>query len=211
MPREHTANGISLDIIRLAQTGDRAAFAELVRMSRRRVLGTIGRLIARPEDAEDVGQEVFLRMHASIGRLQSAEAFDLWLWRLTTNATYDYLRKRPRTRREVRISDLLDGQVNAAANSVSCQLEREERDRRRTIEYVDSLLAQLSPNDRILIVMREVEGLSMEELAAVLGIKVGAVKLRLFRARNRLRQVLKPEQVRPRRVAPATAVAAQQA
>jgi RNA polymerase sigma-70 factor (ECF subfamily) len=211
MPQEHTANGIGLDVIRLAQTGDMAAFAELVRLSRRRVLGTVSRLIARPEDAEDVSQEVFLRMHASIGRLQAPEAFDLWLWRLTTNATYDYLRKQPRTRREVRISDLLEGQVDAAANTASCRLARDERDRRRTIEYVDALLAQLSPADRILLVMREVEGLSMEELAAVLRIKVGAVKLRLFRARNRLRQVLNPERVEVRRVGAPVAVAAQQA
>jgi RNA polymerase sigma-70 factor (ECF subfamily) len=183
------ANRTCLDVIRLAQTGDKAAFAELVRISRRRVLGTISRLIARPEDVEDVGQEVFLRMHASIGKLQTPEAFDLWLWRLTTNAAYDYLRKRPR-HREVRVSDLPDDQVYAATNSASCQVARDERDRNRTIDYVDSLLAQLSPSDRILIVMREVEGLTMEELAGVLRINVGAVKLRLFRARNRLRHVL---------------------
>src|SRR5262249_22495022 len=101
---EHTAKGIPLDVIRLAKTGNRAAFTQLVEINRRRVLGTIGRLIARPEDVEDVAQEVFLRMHASIGRLLTPEAFDVWLSRLTSHATYDYLRGRPK-RREVRVSD----------------------------------------------------------------------------------------------------------
>src|SRR5215467_9579435 len=153
MPTQHTGKCIGLDIIRRAQRGEMAAFAELVHLTRRRVLGSIGRLIARPDDVEDVAQEVFLRMHTGIGRLQTPEAFDLWLYRLTTNATYDYLRKRPSIRREVRVSDLLEDQLAAAANLASCEVDREERERRRTIEYVDGLLAHLSASDRILIVM----------------------------------------------------------
>jgi RNA polymerase sigma-70 factor (ECF subfamily) len=191
MPVNQTASGVSFELLRSAQSGDRAAFGELVGLCRRRVMGTIGRMIARPEDIEDVAQEVFLRMHRSIGQLQTYEAFDLWAYRLTTNATYDYLRHRPR-RNEVRMSDLLERQVSAANDSASYQSALDELDRKRTIDYVDSLLAQLSPSDRILLVMREVEGLNLEELAVVLGIKVGAVKLRLFRARNRLRRVLEP-------------------
>src|SRR5215467_4440573 len=206
MPLDHTANPSIVSLIRLAQTGDMAAFTELVRVSRRRIFGNITRLIARPEDVEDVAQEVFLRMHGSIRQLLTPEAFDVWLWRLTSNAAYDYLRKRPR-RREIRISDLLEDQVDAATDSASCQLAREDRDRRRTIDYVDSLLAQLSPSDRILLVMREVEGLSMDEVSAVLGINVGAVKLRLFRARHRMRKLLNADPVRLWRVGTATAVA----
>jgi RNA polymerase sigma-70 factor (ECF subfamily) len=182
-----TAGGINIELIRSVQGGDLAAFGELVAQCRRRVLGTVSRMIARPEDVEDVAQEVFLRMHKSIRQLQVPEAFDLWSYRLTTHATYDYLRSRPR-RREVRMSDLLEGEVETASDSASCQSLREERERLRTIEYVDDLLGQLSPAHRIVIVMREVEGLSMQEMAAVLGISIPAAKVRLFRARQRLRQ-----------------------
>jgi RNA polymerase sigma-70 factor (ECF subfamily) len=189
---EHTANGVSLDLISAARSGDRQAFGDLVRGCRRRVLSIISRMIARPEDVEDVGQEVFLRMHLSIPRLQVPEAFDLWVFRLTTNTAYDYLRRRP-CRPELRMSDLLEQEVDAANDSASLQHLRDEHERRRTVEYVDSLLDRLCPSDRLLLVMREVEGLSMEELAVVLGIQAGAVKLRLFRARHRLRRALNPE------------------
>jgi RNA polymerase sigma-70 factor (ECF subfamily) len=196
MPVNQTASGVSFDLIRSARNGDRAAFSELAVQCRRRVMGTINCMIARPEDVEDVAQEVFIRMHRSIPHLKDHEAFELWSYRLTTNATYDYLRKRPR-RREVRMSDLSERQVDAATDIASRQSARDEHERARTIDYVDGLLARLSPSDRILLVMREVEGLSLAELAAVLGINVGAVKLRLFRARNRLRRILQPNPTVP--------------
>jgi RNA polymerase sigma-70 factor (ECF subfamily) len=130
-------------------------------------------------------------MYTSIGRLREPAAFDFWLYRLTLNGAYDYLRKRPR-RRDILMADLEEREVAVAAASASWQVLRDEQDRRRTIEYVDSLLENLSPADRLLIVMREVDGLTMEELSEVLGVSVGAVKLRLFRARNRLRRILSP-------------------
>ncbi|MDE3167944.1 MAG: sigma-70 family RNA polymerase sigma factor [Acidobacteriota bacterium] len=181
-----TASGIRLGLIRSVQEGDRTAFEELVLNCRRRVMSTVSRVIARPEDVEDVAQDVFLRMYLSIGRLQTSEAFDLWLYRLTMNATYDYLRKRPRRRREVRMSDLTEEREDWTSR----QALREEQGRVRTVEFVDGLLEQLSASDRVLLLMREVEGLSMQELAGALGITAGAVKLRLFRARARLRRAM---------------------
>jgi RNA polymerase sigma-70 factor (ECF subfamily) len=149
-------------------------------------------MISCRQDTEDVAQEVFFRMHTSIGRLREPAAFDFWLYRLTLNAAYDYLRRRPRRRRDVLMADLEEREMDVAAASASRQALRDEQERLRTIDYVDSLLAHLSPSDRILIVMREVEGLTMEELSEVLGVSVGAVKLRLFRARNRVRRILSP-------------------
>jgi RNA polymerase sigma-70 factor (ECF subfamily) len=172
-------------------------------------MGTISRMIARPEDVEDVAQEAFLRMYVSIGQLQTPEAFDLWMYRLTTHAAYDHLRKRP-LRLDVRLADLDDQQVEAATAYRSRQSCREEQERRRIIECVDDLLSQLSPAARILIVMREVEGLTMEEMAAVLGIRVGAAKVRLFRARARLREILSADSAPPRPVRAAAMLAAGQ-
>jgi RNA polymerase sigma-70 factor (ECF subfamily) len=128
-------------------------------------------------------------MHTSIGRLREPAAFDFWLYRLTLNGAYDYLRKRPR-RRDVLMADLEDREVEVAAAAAGWQALRDQQDRLRIIDYVDTLLANLSPKDRILIVMREVEGLTMEEMSEVLGVSAGAAKLRLFRARTRLRQIL---------------------
>src|SRR3981189_218077 len=110
---------VDFELIRRAQRGDSAAFNDVVLAYRKRILGTITRLIARPEDVEDVAQEVFLRLYFSLDQLRTAEVFEPWLYRLTVNAAYDYLRRQKR-RPEHRMSDLSEQQVmlaDAAAGS----------------------------------------------------------------------------------------------
>ena len=87
---------VDFEVIKRAQSGDGAAFNEIVLAYRKRILGTIARLIGRPEDVEDVGQEVFLRLYFALDQLRTAEVFEPWLYRLTVNAAYDYLRKQKR-------------------------------------------------------------------------------------------------------------------
>src|SRR5436190_24396796 len=101
---------VDFGLITRAQKGDSAAFNEIVLAYRKRILGTITRLIARPEDVEDVAQEVFLRLYFSLDQLRKEEVFEPWLYRLTVNAAYDYLRKQ-RRRQEFRMSDLSEQQV----------------------------------------------------------------------------------------------------
>ena len=81
------------ELIERARSGDDAAFGQLVSVYRKRILGTISRLIGRPEDVEDVAQDVFLRLYFSLDQLRTAEVFEPWLYRLTVNACYDYLRR----------------------------------------------------------------------------------------------------------------------
>src|SRR3989475_7248323 len=104
---------VDFDLIKRAQNGDAPAFNQVVQAYRKRILGTIARLIARPDDVEDVGQEVFLRLYFSLDQLRTAEVFEPWLYRLTVNAAYDYLR-RQRRRHEARMADLSDQQVMMA-------------------------------------------------------------------------------------------------
>src|SRR6266699_5015916 len=101
---------VEFEQIQKARSGDDAAFNQVVLAYRKRILGTITRLIARPEDVEDVAQEVFLRLYFSLDQLRTAEVFEPWLYRLTVNAAYDYLRKQ-RRRQEFRMSDLSEQQV----------------------------------------------------------------------------------------------------
>jgi RNA polymerase sigma-70 factor (ECF subfamily) len=139
-------------VVLRAQTGELAAFGELVGLYRRRVMGTISQLIARPEDVEDVAQEVFLRVHKIPPQIQKLEAFEVWSHKLTMSSVYDYLRRRQPRRPEIRMSDLMEEQMDAALESSSVQWLRDEEQRRRTVEYFDDLLAQLSASDRILMV-----------------------------------------------------------
>jgi len=176
---------VDFEVIKRAQQGDGAAFNEVVLAYRKRILGTIARLIARTEDVEDVGQEVFLRLYFSLDQLRTPEVFEPWLYRLTVNAAYDYLRKQ-RRRQESRMADLSEQQVMIADAMASGKLDQEGRRRQQVRETVDALLGAVSEDDRILLTLKEVEGLSLKELELIYHVSENALKVRLFRARQRV-------------------------
>src|SRR5271156_5442678 len=150
---------VEFELIGQAQAGNDAAFNRIVTAYRKRILGTIGRLIGRPEDVEDVGQEVFLRLYYSLDQLRTPEVFEPWLYRLTVNAAYDYLRRQKR-RRESRMSDLSEQQGMMADAAAGVQKQGEEVRRAKVREMVQSLLGEVSEDDRILLMLKEVEGLT---------------------------------------------------
>src|SRR5436190_10182243 len=176
---------VDFELIKRAQKGDGAAFNEVVLAYRKRILGTIARLIARPDDVEDVGQEVFLRLYFSLEQLRSPEVFEPWLYRLTVNAAYDYLRKQ-RRRQESRMADLTEQQVMIADAVAGGKLDQEDRRKQQLRETIDALLCSVSEEDRILLTLKEVEGLSLKELEAIYHVNENALKVRLFRARQRV-------------------------
>jgi len=176
---------VDFELIKRAQGGDNAAFNEIVVAYRKRILGTITRLIARQEDVEDVAQEVFLRLFFSLDQLRTAEVFEPWLYRLTVNAAYDYLRKQ-RRRQEFRMSDLSEQQVMMADAQAGGKAEQDEQYQKKIRESVDSLLGAVSEQDRMLLILKEVEGLSLKELEKIYKVNENALKVRLFRARQRV-------------------------
>ena len=176
---------VDFELIKRAQAGDNAAFNEIVLAYLKRILGTITRVIARPEDVEDVAQEVFLRLYFSLDQLRTAEVFEPWLYRLTVNAAYDYLRKQ-RRRPEYRMSDLSEQQVMMADAVAGGKVEHDEQYQKKIRESVDALLGAVSEQDRILLMLKEVEGLSLKELEKIYQVNENALKVRLFRARQRV-------------------------
>ena len=176
---------VDFELIKRAQKGEGAAFNQVVSVYRRRILGTIARLIGRPEDVEDVGQEVFLRLYFSLDQLRTPEVFEPWLYRLTINASYDYLRKH-RRRMEARMSDLSEQQVMMADAVASAKADLEGGRQRKIRETAEVLLAAVSEEDRILLTLKEVEGLSLKELEKIYEVNENALKVRLFRARQRV-------------------------
>jgi len=175
---------VDFELIKRAREGEDAAYSEVVQAYRERILGTIARLIGRPEDVEDVGQEVFLRLYFSLDQLRSPEVFEPWLYRLTVNAAYDYLRKR-RRRAEARMADLSEQQVVLADAAAGTRRQDEDERRKRVREQADTLLRSIPEQDRILLSLKEMEGLSLKELEKVYGVRENALKVRLFRARQR--------------------------
>ncbi len=180
---------VDAKLIERARDGDDAAFNEIVLASRKRVLGTIARLIGRREDVEDVGQQVFLRLYLSLDQLRTPDVFDPWLYRLTVNAAYDYLR-RQRRRSELRMADLPEQVVTLADAAAGGARQKDESDRSKTREFVQGLLVAVSEADRMLLILKEVEGLSLKELEKVYHVKENALKVRLFRARQRVLKAL---------------------
>jgi RNA polymerase sigma-70 factor, ECF subfamily len=176
---------VDFDLIERARSGDDAAFNGIVTAYRKRTFGTISRLIGRPEDVEDVAQDVFLRLYYSLDQLRTPEVFEPWLYRLTVNAAYDYLR-RQRRRHESRLSDLSEQQVVLADAEAGQVAHHDEQYRKQVRETVEELLRSVSEQDRLLLLQKEVEGKSLKELEAIYKVTETALKVRLYRARQRV-------------------------
>ncbi len=206
--RKATPPLVEPEVVSQAIRGDDAAFSRIVTAYRKRVMGTIARLINRPEDVEDVAQEVFVRLYRSLGQLHTPENFEAWLYRVTRNVTCDYLRRRKRSH-EVRLSDIEEDRAElvllAAATTKASDNHYEEDVR----ECVDTLLSKIPTRDRVLLLLKEVEGLSLQEMERIYGVGANVLKVRLFRARQRtlkaLRSLATPRSV-PRDAAPKTAI-----
>ena len=181
---------VEFEVIQKAQKGEATAFNEIAVAYRRRIMGTVSRLIGRPEDVEDIAQEVFIRLYYSLEQLRTPEVFEPWLYRLTVNACYDYLRRNKR-RLESRMADLSEQQVMLADAAAGSRFQNEEGEKRRVRDTVSGLLASVSEEDRILLTLKEVEGLSLKELERIYHVNENALKVRLFRARQRVLKNMK--------------------
>lgn len=178
------------ELVRRAQGGDTSAYEELVRIHQPRVLAVVGGILRRREDAEDVAQQALAKAYFSLRRFDQRSAFGTWLYKIAVNECWDYLRKK-KVRRLVYESDLSDEQLRQVegATDAAGSTGRPHQDAARQAEHrqlVDLLLGELEEKDRLMLVMKEVEGFSVEEISEVLGLNVNTVKVRLFRARGRL-------------------------
>jgi RNA polymerase sigma-70 factor (ECF subfamily) len=177
-------------LVRRAQDGDVAAYEELVRIHQHRVLSVIGGILRGSEDVEDVAQQALAKAYFSIRRFDMRSAFGTWLYKIAVNECWDYLRKK-KVRRLVYEADLSEEQIrkldSAPDQGFSGASHREDAGRKaEQRQLVERLLGQLDEKDRLMLVMKEVEGFSVEEIGEVLGLNVNTVKVRLFRARGRL-------------------------
>jgi len=177
-------------LVRRAQGGEMAAYEELVRIHQPRVMAVVSGILRRREDSEDVAQQALAKAYFSLRRFDGRSAFGTWLYKIAVNECWDHLRKK-KVRRLVYESDLSEEQVRQVESSTDSagSTGRPHQDAARQAEHrqlVEHLLGQLDEKDRLLLVMKEVEGFSVEEIGEVLGLNVNTVKVRLFRARGRL-------------------------
>jgi len=184
-------NTTDVDLIRRFQQGDLAAFESLVRRYQRQVANIIFLTLGTRDGLEDLAQEVFIRVHRSLGRFKSESTFFSWLYRITVNICIDEARKR-KLRRALSLEFLAESNSLMtrdfhADRGTDDHVLREERR-----HLVLRALQRLPAIQREAIILREYEELTYEEIAETLGITVQAVKSRLFRARTELERLLKP-------------------
>jgi RNA polymerase sigma-70 factor (ECF subfamily) len=180
-------------LVRRAQAGDVSAYEELVRTHQHRVLGVVGGILRGSEDVEDVAQQALAKAYFSIKRFDLRSAFGTWLYKIAVNECWDYLRKK-KVRRLVYEADMSEEQVRKLESvpEKSFGDPRPRGDAGSGVEkrqLVERLLGELDEKDQIMLVMKEVEGFSVEEIGEVLGLNVNTVKVRLFRARGRLVEI----------------------
>src|ERR1700730_6699444 len=177
-------------LVRRAQNGDVSAYEDLVRTHQHRVLAVVGGILRGSEDVEDVAQQALAKAYFSIRRFDLRSAFGTWLYKIAVNECWDYLKKK-KVRRLVYEADMSEEQVrkleSLPEHGYGGALHRDDAARRlEQRQLVERLLGELEEKDQLMLVMKEVEGFSVEEIGEVLGLNVNTVKVRLFRARGRL-------------------------
>ncbi len=188
------------ELILRAQRGEAAAYEELLHAHQQRVFAVVGGILRRREDVEDVVQQVFIKVYVSIRQFDLRSTFSTWLYKIAVNECYDYLRKK-RVRRLVYEADLSEEQVRqleALDSGMGAAPPADASQRAEMRQVVGRLLDELQEEDRHMLVLKEVEGLSVVEIGEALGINVNTVKVRLFRARGKLVDVYR-KRLRDRR------------
>jgi len=180
------------DLVRQAQQGNAQAFDLLVTRYRGKVYGMCYHLVHNEQDAWDLAQNAFIKAWRALGSFKGDSAFYTWIYRITHNVAYDWLRKR-RIQGEGEFNDEIGAPIAAGAEAVPKQdpqpddaLTNQEIGKR-----IHQAIAQLSPDHRTAILLREVEGHSYEEIAEMMESSVGTVMSRLFYARKKLQELLK--------------------
>ena len=174
------------ELVRRAKRDEKEAYEQLVLRHQHRVFAVAGGILRRREDVEDIAQQVFVKAYFALKRFDERAAFSTWLYKITLNECWDLLRKK-KVRPLVYESELSDdqsrqyavaGESGRAAPDISERLEARQR--------VDRLLEDLEDRDRLMLILKEVEGFAVEEIAEILNLNANTVKVRLFRARRRI-------------------------
>lgn len=174
------------ELVRRAQSQEKEAFEELIRRHQHRVFAVAGGILRKREDVEDIAQQVFVKAYFSLKRFDQRAAFSTWLYKITVNECWDLLRKK-KVRPLVYEADLSQEQARQVLNSAEKKNEGPDiSERLEARQRVERLLDGLDERDRLMLMLKEVEGFSIEEIAEVLDLNANTVKVRLFRARRRV-------------------------
>jgi RNA polymerase sigma-70 factor (ECF subfamily) len=174
---------VSRELVERCRRGERGAFDELVERTHRQVYTQAYRLVGDRHEAEDVSQEAYLRVFRSVGGFREDARFETWLYRIVANVAFTHLKRKGRFGRV-----LADGPAEGHDAEPAGMQEARPVDAIVDREEVKRVLRELPEGLRVVLVLRDVYGLTMKEIGEEMGLSEGAVKVRLHRARKRLRE-----------------------
>jgi RNA polymerase sigma-70 factor, ECF subfamily len=183
------------DLVRRAQVGEQDAFRKLFERYHRRAYAVAYGVVKNKEDALDVVQDGFVKVHKHIGNFQGTSSFYTWLYRIIMNLAIDHVRRR-RHARGLEYDDRVgrDGENIAGESALVPRIldanPAKTVVRKELLERIQGALDELPEYHRAVILLREVEGLSYEEMAQILGVPKGTIMSRLFHARKKMQAVL---------------------
>lgn len=172
-------------VVLRAQNGDSEAFEEIVKQHERKIYNLAYRYTGSSEDALDICQETFIKIYRSIKNFKGESSFSTWIYRVASNVCIDYIRKDKKT---ISLSDD-DNYISETLESPNGDPEKELSRKELSSEISKSLL-QINEDQREIIVLRDIEGYSYEEIAQLLDISEGTVKSRIARGRKKLQTIL---------------------
>jgi len=174
-----------------AKTGDRAAFRKLVERHQRRAFAIAVGLVRDENDAREVVQEAFLRVHRGLDSFEGGSTFFTWLYRIVTNLSIDAMRKPSRRESESLDPEMYeDGPEQPLLSRIDGADPADVVRRGEIRARIEAALEELPPYHRGVILMRELEGMSYEEMAEAMGVSKGTIMSRLFHARRKLQKAL---------------------
>ncbi len=181
-------------LLERAKSGDIIAFEELIGSYQKRVFNLALRIIGNYDDAADLAQEAFVRIYKAISSFKEQSSFSTWVYRITTNVCLDEIRKR-KNRKVVYIDEDIqtdDGEMKRQVIS-SDPGPDEAAERSEIRRIVNDAINRLPEEQRVVITLRDLQGMSYEEIARILELPAGTVKSRINRARLALKNMLSSE------------------
>jgi len=178
----------AMDFLERFREGDASAFEEIVRAHQDRIYNLCRYMLGNARDAEDAAQDAFIKAYRNLKDFEPAPSFSAWLYRIAVNTCIDYRRKTPFLS-FLRFSP--DGGEFTMEPRSALPSPEKSYESKALGTAIEKSLSRISAKLRTVIVLKEIEGLSYEEIASVLGISIGTVKSRISRARDELKRLLK--------------------